>query len=184
VSAPVSAAAARAALLRTSDLGPGFVRQPFPGGGSDTTNPCLPAGSPSLDRKYPPAARAQTGFRVGAPQALLGEQVSLYRDSGTARAVIAYAQRALSCASATVQGQKVQIRASAPARQVGGESVDFAQSWALAIGPAAASIVAVRLGNAVISMEFVALSSTDVSKLPPETQLVAAAIRRAKSALS
>jgi hypothetical protein len=182
---PTSAATARAALMTVTDIGPGFSPQGFPGGAdSNTTSPCLPAGSPSLDTKYPPAARARTGFRSNSPQALLGEQVALYHDDGTARSVISYAQKALRCNSATVQGQKVRIQASTPVRQVGGESVDSAQSWALAIGPAAASIVAVRIGNAVVSMEFIALRSTDLSKLPPEGQLVAAAIRKAKSALS
>jgi hypothetical protein len=181
--APLTAATARAALLGPGDLGPGFVKAPFQGGGSNTASPCLPAGSPSLDTKYPPAARAQVGFRSAAPQALLGEQVALYRDAGTARAVISYAERALSCKSATVQGQKVQIQASGRLRQVDGEPVDYARSWALAVGPAAASIVAVRLGRAVLSMELVALSRSDVSKLPPEEKVIAAAVRKAKRAL-
>jgi hypothetical protein len=183
-SAPLSTATARAALLGSGDLGAGFVKAPFPGaGGSNTASPCLPAGSPSLDAKYPPVARAKVGFRSAAPEALLGEQVALYRDDGTARAVIAYAERALSCRSATVQGQKIQIQASNRLRRVGGEPVDYARSWALAVGPAAASIVAVRLGHAVISMELVALARSDTSKLPPEEQVVAAAVRKAKKAL-
>jgi hypothetical protein len=182
--APTGAAQAQAALLTGSDLGPGFVKQAFPGGtGAATTTPCLPAGSPSLDRKYPPSARAQVGYGSNAPQAVLGEQVALYRDAATADGVMSYARRALSCSSATVQGQKVRISASAPTQQVGSERVDTAQSWQVNVGPAAASIVAVRLGNAVISMEFVALSTTDLTKLPKEETVVALAVKRARSAL-
>jgi lipoprotein-anchoring transpeptidase ErfK/SrfK len=182
--APTSAAKARAALITTADVGPGFVKQPFPGGSdTDATSPCLPAGSPSLDTKYPPAARARTGFRSNAPQALLGEQVALYRDAATARRVVAYAQRALRCRNATVGGQRVQIHATPPVRQIGGQRVDSAQTWALKVGPAAAALVAVRLGNAVMSMEFIALSSTDVRKLPQQDLVVGRAVKRAKAAL-
>jgi hypothetical protein len=171
--------------MTSSDVGPGFVRDSIPGGdASNTASPCLSPGSPSLNAKYPPAARARTGFRSSAPQALLEEQVTLYRDDRIAAAVIAYAQKALGCKSATVQGQTVHIRPSAPTRQVHGEAVDSAQTWNLTIGPAAASIVAVRLGNTVVSMEFVALSSSDVRKLPKQDAVVAAAVTRAKAALS
>jgi hypothetical protein len=182
--APTSAAKARAALLTTADVGPGFVKQPFPGGSATgSTSPCLPKGTPSLDAEYPPAARAETGFRSTATQALMGEEVALYRSAATAQQVIAYVRRALSCSDATVSGQTVHVRALPPTRQVRGQPVDYAQTWALRVGPAVGAIVAIRLGNAVVSLDFLALSSRDVNKLPAQDALAAAAVKRAKAAL-
>jgi hypothetical protein len=155
-----------AALLSTSDIGPGFklgTYQANPGGG-----PCEPVGTPSVDQRVPPAVESGRAFDSTQVDAELVQEAAIYDTPAEAARAFALAVHGTSCRHGTLSdGTEVNISVGQDVTaQVNAGDVGKSTAWQLSNKTIRGVIVATLAGRVANACIFVAAADVDTSKLP------------------
>jgi hypothetical protein len=166
----------RGSLLGPDDLGLGWSSgvPPLP----DPATPA-PCGGPATVARFPDALRVGSTVN-GPPGFVVQEALSVYRDTGTARAAFRAGVAGLECGHGTLHGSSVTI---APVEdlhaEVGG---DAASGWKVGSDALDAALVLVQAREAVFAFAYVAPAGTAPGARPDAGALSRTAVARSLAA--
>ena len=163
-------------LIKAKDLGPDFSDGTFTAGDSDPTS----CGGPSVNSQVP--AEQRVGANSSSGVAFFEQEVLVYATSADAKKALALAKDSVSCPQPTTQGGGP--ASFGPPKDVSSDidvPVDEAIQIALQTEEAQGSLIAARFGNVIVSFQFVAQKTADLSKLPDEFAIVNKGLSRLAS---
>jgi hypothetical protein len=170
------------ALLRASDLGPGFTEAPFTD--SPKPLPCGKPGSRSFNDQVPAAASAGRRLDAGALSATFSEEIRVYADSAGAQKALAAATAGLNCATGTLYGTggaTAKVTISKPQEVGAALNIDVGRGWRLKSSQIESIYLVGVIGRALLLLAFTNAPSADTTKLPDPQTVTKAAIAKIKS---
>jgi hypothetical protein len=130
----------------------------------DHTTPS-PCGQQSTGAKFPPVIDVGSSAQSADSTVFFEEEVTTYKDAATAAQAFDFGKQGVSCTQGTIKDGSA-VTFSDPYDV----SSDVGAAGAIEVDAEAASfssqIIAVRIGNAIVSFQFNAASSVDPSNLP------------------
>lgn len=157
-----------ASLLSAADL-PHFTL--LPPSVTDVPQPCAAASAKPLLSRMPPKARAGRQFLLASPQAELTEDVLVMPSAKAATSLSTATKIGLFCARGTFHladgsTQTVDVRGPESITNVVRARGFTATSWTLQNGQVSVSFVLAQDQQVVVMLQFLALTTADLSKLP------------------
>ncbi len=149
-------------LLTAAEVGPGF--RATPASANSDPLPCTPH-RPPLEQQVPSSDKAKVLFGNRAGTLALQENVLAYSDPATAAKALATAKVGLSCPTATSNGAKLQITGPVDVHSQLTAKVTTALAWVVKSPKFQGSIIVIRIGEKLVTLQFAATSKRVASSV-------------------